>query len=417
MTDTTSTGDTRLTLLVVARHPFRPEDVGLEAGNEVAQVRLIRRLSSLEAAIDELDPNVLLIDTGFPERHGFEAIETALALAPGAAVLALTPNPPPYQDVALATRAGVSGFIDVDAEAHEFGDAVRTVVAGGTWFPSEEVRPVLTAVAGDLDETTAARRSHLNSILLGLIPLTGLLAALMTYLWRKYLGKIGVRPVDLAIDPASRIVDAIAALLLLFGVLGPLLLIGTWLDLLRASPAGRRPPMHRILQRNRTAHLVLTLVWLGFAWIISWGPEPLLVLVAGPLMAIAVIARSADSADELPPFLRIKIRPRRLLIGCLTALLLVLAALGAETILVGPVLGPRGESGVLVPRMLGFNAQPMLAIPVAGDSEPREVLYLGGNADLYVLVDPCNDNQIELVSVAAHRLVVIDEVTCTTADD
>ena len=43
------------------------------------------------------------------------------------------------------------------------------------------------------------------------------------------------------------------------------------------------------------------------------------------------------------------------------------------------------------------------------------MLYLGGNADLYVLVDPCNDQEVEMVPVSTRRLVVIDEITC--ADD
>ena len=55
----------------------------------------------------------------------------------------------------------------------------------------------------------------------------------------------------------------------------------------------------------------------------------------------------------------------------------------------------------------------MRAFDVDSGSEAREVLYLGGNADLYVLVDPCNDDSVELVSVGSTRLVVIDEITCS----
>lgn len=65
--------------------------------------------------------------------------------------------------------------------------------------------------------------------------------------------------------------------------------------------------------------------------------------------------------------------------------------------------------------MLGFNAQPMRAFDVDAGGEPGEVLYLGGNADLYVLVDPCNDDEVEYVSVGSTRLIVIDEVTCSPA--
>ena len=38
--------------------------------------------------------------------------------------------------------------------------------------------------------------------------------------------------------------------------------------------------------------------------------------------------------------------------------------------------------------------------------------YLGGNADLYVMVDPCADDDVTYVSVGSTRLRVIDEVTC-----
>ena len=49
---------------------------------------------------------------------------------------------------------------------------------------------------------------------------------------------------------------------------------------------------------------------------------------------------------------------------------------------------------------------------VWGERPPREVLYLGGNADLYVLVDPCNDDAVEMMSVGSSRIDIIDEVTC-----
>jgi hypothetical protein len=110
-------------------------------------------------------------------------------------------------------------------------------------------------------------------------------------------------------------------------------------------------------------------------------------------------------------------RPSRVLAAGLVALLGFLAVLALEVMLVGPDLGTRGERGVIVPRVIGFNAQPVRATNVNTGGPPRELLYLGGNADLYVLVDPCNDNEIEMVSVGAHRLVVIDEITCTSAGD
>ena len=59
----------------------------------------------------------------------------------------------------------------------------------------------------------------------------------------------------------------------------------------------------------------------------------------------------------------------------------------------------------------------MRAFDLDPGGPPRDVLYLGGNADLYVLVDPCNDDEVDLVSVSRHRLVVIDEVVCDVPSD
>jgi len=244
--------------------------------------------------------------------------------------------------------------------------------------------------------------------------LAGILTALMAFLWRRYAGQLGVRPVDIAIDPASRIIDAIASLLLLLGVFGPLLLIGTWLTLLGSSRLNRGLGAW-LLEHRILAWLTLAVGWLAIAWVVALGPDYFLVVVVGPLMAVAIIARAADLDREVPPVLRIQASPTHVLVAAVAVLLLFLGAAAAETFLVGPALGRGGEGGFIVPRIIGFSAQPVAALDVdSGDT--RQLLYLGGNADLYVLVDPCNDNEVEFVSVSSHRIEVIDEVTCAAPD-
>ena len=132
-------------------------------------------------------------------------------------------------DVARAVRAGAGGFIDIDLEPGEAVDAIKTLCEDGTWFKPEQVVDVLREVADDLDVTSTDRRSRLTTVVLGLIPLAGVLAGLLSLLWRRYLGQIGVRPVDLAIDPGSRVVDVVFSLLTLIGFFGPFLFIGTWM--------------------------------------------------------------------------------------------------------------------------------------------------------------------------------------------
>lgn len=392
---------------------FRLDDLG---SGEVAvdQAQLIRRVNQVQGALDDHDPSVVLVDTRFPEGGGFEAIGQVLEHAPGVKVLALTPDPPPHGDVARAARAGASGFIEVGAEPSDFAAALDAVERGGTWFPEEEVLQVLAAVADDLETSRAESRSRLTGVLLALIPLTGAIAALMSLLWRKYVGQIGVRPVDIAVDPASRVVDALAGMSLVLAVFGPLLFVGGWLDLLRSSPANRGP-LAWFLGKPKTAHLVSSVVLLAAMVFLAQGPHLFLVMVVGPTVAVSLAARAVDVSDQIPRILRIdNIRPMRIVFGGCAALILFLAALSVEGLVVGPRFGTRGEGGWLAPRVLGFSAQPMLAFEVDSDKEPREVLYIGGNADLYVLVDPCDENTVEFVSVGRHKLVVIDEITCAT---
>jgi hypothetical protein len=138
-----------------------------------------------------------------------------------------------------------------------------------------------------------------------------------------------------------------------------------------------------------------------------------LVLIAGPAVAIAIIAKALNANSEIPKPIRIEgIRPGVAIAGALLALVAFLGVLAYEVFIVGPDLRVDGEHGIFTPRVLGINAQPVRAFDV-DTGEANEYLYLGGNADLYVLVDPCDEGRVDMVSVGSQRLVVIDEITCT----
>mgnify|MGYP001812223924 CR=1 FL=1 len=410
MTDAAS-GSIRL--LIVARHPFRVEDLGgVEHRPEVEDVVLIRRPDALEAALDEHRPDVLLIDTGLKRRTGHTVIQDARDLAPDAAILALTASPPHHDEVALAARAGAAGFIDVDAEPAEFADALRAARRGQAWFPPAETRDVLDSLAGELETTSAQRRSRLTGMVVAFIPLAGIIAALLSRMWRGYLGQIGVRPVDIAVDPTSRVVDVVFAMLLVIGVFGPLLFVGSWLELLRQSRANRGL-LAGLFRHSVAARAILSILWLGIAAFLAMGVDLALTLLIGPVVTVAMLARVLDLSDELPRFLRMeRLTPSRALIAGAAALIIFIGVIAAETYVVGPDLRRDGAHGWIAPRVLGFKAQPMRVFDLEDGAAPRDALYLGGNADLYVLVDPCEDDDVEFVSVGRHRLEVIDEVSC-----
>lgn len=404
--------DKAMRILLLARRPYGLAQLGVDELGVVESSTLIRSTDALQTAIEESRPNVIVVDARLPDEAGIRAIEDVRLWAKGAAVLALTSSPAPPDEVALATRAGAQGFVEVDSPPAEVASALQAVHRGEAWLPPDETHAVLTSVAGDLDTTRAERRSRLTGIVIALIPLAGVMAAVLSLLWRRYLGDIGVRPVDIAVDPGSRVVDAVSSIFLLIGIVGPLVFIHTWLDLLRNSPINREP-FAALLSRRRLAGGVMFVLILGFGLLLSWGPDELLVLVIGPLTALAILARALDLSDQLPRFLRIeRVSPTKVLVGGTAALLLFLGLLGAEAIYRGPQFGPEGARGWIAPHVLGFSAQPVRVFNVETRDPPRELLYLGGNADLYVLVDPCNDDNVEYVSVGRHRLEVIDKVTC-----
>ena len=62
-------------------------------------------------------------------------------------------------------------------------------------------------------------------MVLGILPLSGLVAAIIALLWREYWGQIGVRVADLGVDPTTRVTDVFVALLNALGVFGPLFFV------------------------------------------------------------------------------------------------------------------------------------------------------------------------------------------------
>jgi hypothetical protein len=403
-------------LLLLARRPLSLDDLPLALlGTDLEDSLLVRRPGAIDAAIDDFHPNVALVDTSYQNQRGFDAISEILARDDDVRVIALTPDPPALDDIALGTRAGAEGFIDVNTEPEEIAAALREVAAGGIWLPQDVARTALTQAADDLDVTAAERRSTLNSIILGLIPLTGLMAAILAFLWRRYLADIGARPVDIALDPGSRVVDAIITLIMLVAVIGPLAFVSNWLDLLRRSDVNRGP-LRWLLERRALAWTVTAALLLTAIGLLLVGTKVLIVLVIGPIVGMALIARALDLDKSIPAVLRIKTGSTRILVGGVALLVAFFAVVTIEVMFVGPQFGTKGAEGFIAPTVMGFRAQPMLWIDLDSDGKQHEILYLGGNADLYLLVDPCNDDETLFVSVGASRLIVIDEVTCSHAE-
>jgi DNA-binding NarL/FixJ family response regulator len=83
--------------------------------------------------VKELEPDVLIIDVELPKRDGIEATMEVLKVRPRTKVIVFTAHAQPDL-LALALRAGASGYVLKSAPAEEIDRAVKAVSRGGTFL-------------------------------------------------------------------------------------------------------------------------------------------------------------------------------------------------------------------------------------------------------------------------------------------
>jgi DNA-binding NarL/FixJ family response regulator len=83
--------------------------------------------------VKELEPDVVIIDVEMPKRDGIEATKEVLKARPRTKVIIFTAHAQPDL-LALALRAGASGYVLKSAPAEDIARAVKAVTSGGTFL-------------------------------------------------------------------------------------------------------------------------------------------------------------------------------------------------------------------------------------------------------------------------------------------
>ena len=156
----------------------------------------------------------------------------------------------------------------------------------------------------------------------------------------------------------------------------------------------------------------MALIVLSIAFLLNQFAELILIMVVGPMVGVVLLANFLGLDDDLPVFLRIPRGRNGLILAIMGVIVLIfLGVLGAEVFVRGPDLRTDGVHGILVTKVLDVSARPVMLYDLDEKQEPLGALYLGGNADLYVLYDLCEET-VRLVPVGSSRVEVIDQVIC-----
>ena len=125
----------QIRVLVVDDHPLIRQglikvlelDVRIQIAGEAGDGR-----EAIEK-IQELEPDVVLLDINMPLMNGIEATRAIHSIQPKTKILILTMHDDDAY-VIESVRSGAAGYLLKDVEPHNLIDAIRTVCKGGTYI-------------------------------------------------------------------------------------------------------------------------------------------------------------------------------------------------------------------------------------------------------------------------------------------
>jgi len=146
------------TILVADDHPmFRAAILhALREALPGARMLEVASQSALETALAGAAAiDLVLLDLAMPGAMGFSSLVLLRGERPEVPVIVISSNDHP-RTVRRAQQFGAAGFVSKSAPVGTLGEAVREVLAGGSWFPAEK------AERSEQDAALAARLAQLT---------------------------------------------------------------------------------------------------------------------------------------------------------------------------------------------------------------------------------------------------------------
>jgi DNA-binding NarL/FixJ family response regulator len=140
---------TRPRVLIVDDHALFRAGVRESLGEEVEVVGESGEVGAAVAAIEELEPDVVLLDVHMPAGGGVEVIRRVADSRPATRFLALSVSDA-AEDVIALIRAGARGYVTKTISGPELTDAVIRVRGGDAVFSPRLAGFVLDVFAGEI---------------------------------------------------------------------------------------------------------------------------------------------------------------------------------------------------------------------------------------------------------------------------
>ena len=142
----------------------------LEATGGMTVVGEASRGDEALALMEQLEPDLLLLDLHMPGGDGFEVLRKARDTGGGTRILVLSLHVQ-AEYVARAVREGADGYLSKDLAVQELAEAIRSVMSGRPYYSAPAAEALSQALRGDprpLDRLTPREREVLVGIARGL---------------------------------------------------------------------------------------------------------------------------------------------------------------------------------------------------------------------------------------------------------
>ncbi len=154
--------------LIVDDHPLVRD--GLTARiNRSSEVVVIGEACDGEHALkllEELSPDVVLMDINMPKMNGIQATEAILDLYPDILILVLSMHDD-REYVASVIEAGARGYVLKSASAEEMFNAIKAVYFGGIYYSPGIAECMLEKPPGPVDSLTSREQVVLDMLAKG----------------------------------------------------------------------------------------------------------------------------------------------------------------------------------------------------------------------------------------------------------